>query len=193
MRDTSIVGNLVTMKLRISYIVGVLFRLGWVTMIVIVLLALTKHFVFDIMPVSGISMYPTFHNRDIIVLNKLSYLTTNPKRGDVIVLRFPGDPEHERYIKRLVGLPGEHIIISNGSVWINDKKLSEPYINASIGTFPDTDITLGNDDYYLMGDNRPASSDSRIWGPAKQSDFIGKTFAIIWPRANSGTTPEPAY
>lgn len=162
-------------------------------MIFIVLLALIKHFVFDIMPVSGLSMFPTFHHKDFILLNKISYVVGEPKRGDNIVLRFPGDPEKERYIKRLVGMPGETIKIQNGLVYINNKLLPEDYISATITTLPDGEFLLGPNDYYLMGDNRPVSSDSRIWGPAKRSDFIGKTFAIIWPRKNAGTTPIPAY
>lgn len=162
-------------------------------MIVIVIVALAKHFIFDIMPVSGLSMYPNFHNRDVIVLNKISYNFVPPQRGDVIVLRFPGDPNHERYIKRLIGLPGEKVAIRHGTVFINDIPLRETYIPTSIITYPDLEISLKNDDYYLLGDNRPVSSDSRIWGPAKKHDFVGKTFAIIWPRSNAGTTPVPAY
>lgn len=162
-------------------------------MFAIVLVALAKHFIFDIMPVSGLSMYPNFHNRDVIVLNKISYNLVPPQRGDVIVLRFPGDPNHERYIKRLIGLPGEKVTILNGKILINEIPLRETYIPSSIMTSPDIEVTLKGDDYYLLGDNRPVSSDSRIWGPAKKNDFVGKTFAIIWPRSNAGTTPIPAY
>lgn len=172
---------------------GCLFRLGWATFLVIVALALFKHFAVDVMPVTGLSMFPTFHHRDVIVLNKISYLTGRPARGDSVVLRFPGDPDRQRYIKRIVGLPGETVTITSGQVLINQTRLTEPYLDPSIATLPDSETTLGVDDYFLLGDNRPVSSDSRVWGPAKRTDLIGKVFAIIWPRQDATTVPLPAY
>lgn len=181
------------MKWNIFYSLGCLFRLGWLTLLFIALLALTKHFVFDVMPVSGESMFPNFHNKDVIVLNKLSYSSGQVKRGDNVVLRFPGDPDHARYIKRLIGLPGERVTIRNGRVYINDVLLEEPYLKDDLLTFPATDVTLKNDEYYLIGDNRPVSSDSRIWGPARRHDFIGKAFFIIFPLNRFQAVPDPIY
>ncbi|HEY1074224.1 MAG TPA: signal peptidase I [Patescibacteria group bacterium] len=180
---------------NLFYQAGCLFRLGSTTLVVIALLALVKHFVFDILPLSGVSMYPTYHDRDTYILNKISYVTGQPHRGDVVVLRFPGDPERARYIKRLIGLPGEHLAIKDGKVFINDELLSESYIADDMITegFNYPDITLGTDQYYLVGDNRPLSSDSRTWGTASKSDFIGKVFYIVWPFNRARPIPSPVY
>ncbi len=181
------------MKNNLLYSVGCLFRLGWVTLSIIAALALVKHFVFDIMPVSGVSMFPNFHNRDVIILNKISYVTSKPKRGDSVVLRFPGDPDHARYIKRLIGLPGETVTIRDGRVSINSKPLSELYLDPAITTYPAADINLGADQYFLLGDNRDLSSDSRIWGTASREDFIGKAFYIIFPLRRWQPVVPPIY
>lgn len=181
------------MKLNLLYSEGCLFRLGWITIIVLVILALLKHFVFDIMPVSGLSMYSSFDDGDLIVLNKISYVIGTPERGDSIVLRFPGDPNNERYIKRLVGLPGEKVTIKDGKVFINDSELFESYLDKSITTLPSGEVTLKDDQYYLLGDNRPVSSDSRVWGTASRGDFIGKAFAIIYPFDNATAITSPKF
>ncbi len=181
------------MKNSLLYSVGCLFRLGWVTLSVIAALVLVKHFVFDIMPVSGVSMFPNFHDRDVIVLNKISYVISRPKRGDDVVLRFPGDPNHQRYIKRLIGLPGEKVAIRDGHVSINGQPLNEAYLDDSVTTYPAADIDLRADQYFLLGDNRDLSSDSRIWGTASRSDFIGKALFIIFPFDRFQTVVPPAY
>ncbi len=175
------------------YLAGCLFSIGWGTLLVIAALALLKHFVFDILPIKGSSMYPNFHDGDVVVLNKISYVNGNPHRGDSVVLRFPGDPDRQRYIKRLIGLPGETVSIHDGKVFINNRELIEPYLDKSVSTYPASDITLKNDQYYLVGDNRDNSSDSRIWGTASRSDFIGKSLYIIYPFNRLGPVPAPVY
>ncbi len=175
------------------YFAGCLFSVGWITLLIIAGLALTKHFVFDILPIKGKSMYPNFHDKDIVVLNKISYVLGEPKRGDSVVLRFPGDPDHQRYIKRLIGLPGEKLSIHDGKVFINNKELFESYLDPSITTYPATEITLQSGEFYLLGDNRDVSSDSRIWGVASRSDFIGKAFFIIYPKNRLTAVSQPLY
>lgn len=181
------------MKPSLLYPLGSIFRLAWVSLVVIAVIVLIKHFVFDILPISGESMYPNFHHRDVVVFNKIGYVMAEPKRGDNVVLRFPGDPENERYIKRIIGMPGEHIVIQDGRIVINNIILSESYLPATLATYPSIDVTLKDDEYYLIGDNRPVSSDSRIWGPARRSDFIGKAFLIIFPTKRFQAVPEPLY
>lgn len=175
------------------YLAGCLFSVGWVTLLIIAALALTRHFVFDVLPIKGSSMYPNFHDKDIVILNKISYNTAKPQRGDNVVLRFPGDPEHQRYIKRLIGLPGETVTIRDGKVFINGSELLETYLDKSVTTYPASDVTLRSDEYYLIGDNRDNSSDSRIWGTARRSDFIGKAFYIIYPFDRFQPIPQPVY
>lgn len=181
------------MKSNITYSLGCFFRLAWGSLLLIAVLVLLKHFVFDVMPVSGASMFPNFHDRDVIVLNKISYVIGEPKRGDNIVLRFPGDPDHERYIKRLIGMPGEKVAIRQGRVYINDKPLFEPYLDPELLTDPEVEVTLKDNEYYLIGDNRPVSSDSRIWGPAYRDNFIGKAFFIVLPFGHLQPVPSPVY
>lgn len=181
------------MKANLPYALGGLFRLTWLTLLVIAILVLVKHFVFDIMPYSGLSMYPTFNDRDIAIVNKISYVIGAPRRGDTVVLRFPGDPDNTRYIKRIIGMPGEKVAIRDGIVYINGEKLRETYIPADIYTTPDMETQLTIDEYFLLGDNRPVSSDSRNWGKATKRDFIGKTFFIIYPFSEMRPVPDPAY
>jgi signal peptidase I len=175
------------------YSLGCFFRLSLGVLLAVAALALIRHFVFDIMPVSGSSMFPNFHDRDIIVLNKISYVIGQPKRGDSVVLRFPGDPQHDRYIKRLIGMPGETFSIRDGKIYINGEPLRESYIADDVIAEPDMEVTLKPDQYFLVGDNRPVSSDSRIWGPAYRSDFIGKAFLIVLPFSRFQAVPDPIY
>lgn len=181
------------MKRNPLYFAGCLFSVGWITLLIIVGLALLKHFVFDILPIKGSSMFPNFYDKDLIVLNKLSYNTDEPKRGDSVVLRFPGDPDHQRYIKRIIGMPGETLAIKNGRIYINGRILFEPYLDQSLLTYPATEVKLKDDQYYLIGDNRDNSSDSRIWGTASRKDFIGKAFYIIYPTSRWQPVPDPVY
>lgn len=181
------------MKPNLFYSAGCLFRLGWGTLLIIAVLALLKQFIFDIMPVSGASMFPNFHDRDVIILNKISYATALPQRGDNVVLRFPGDPDHARYIKRLIGLPGEKVTIRDNKIYINDSSLFESYMGVDVPITPDSETILKNDQYYLVGDNRPVSSDSRIWGSASREDFIGKALFIIFPFKRAQFIPSPVY
>jgi signal peptidase I len=108
-------------------------------------------------------------------------------------LRFPGDPDHARYIKRLVGLPGEKVTIKDDKIYVNDRLLDEAYIPLNLPTEPDLETTLKMDQYFLVGDNRPVSSDSRIWGSASKEDFIGKAFFIIFPFSRFQAVPDPVY
>lgn len=175
------------------YSLGCFFRLSVGVLLLVAALALLRHFVFDIMPVSGLSMFPNFHDRDIIVLNKISYVLGEPKRGDSVVLRFPGDPQHDRYIKRLIGLPGETVSIREGKLFINNKPLRETYIPENILAEPDMEVRLSADGYFFVGDNRPVSSDSRIWGAAYRENFIGKAFLITLPTSRFRAVPDPVY
>lgn len=134
--------------------------------------------------VSGASMDPTFATNDYLIVDKLSYRLSEPKRGDVVIFRFPNDP-HFFFIKRIIGLPGETVTLSSGSVSITpedgDKslKLDEPYI--TYPKYENMSATLGVDEYFVMGDNRYSSSDSRIWGPLPKSFISGKAFARLLP------------
>ena len=129
--------------------------------------------------VDGPSMEPSFFDRDRIVVSKVSYMLGDIQRGDVIVFPAPVDPE-EDYIKRVIGLPGDHIRIAGGYVYINDVALEEPYIQAPPLSNMQEMIVPDNS-VFVMGDNRNVSSDSRAWGSLPIDDIIGKAVFVYWP------------
>lgn len=148
--------------------------------------------------IEGQSMEPTLHEPEYVLINKLSYLFEEPVRGDIIVLRFPGDPERRRdFIKRIIGLPGDHVVVANGTVTVNGVPLSEPYINAP-PSYTD-DVTVPADSFYVLGDNRNNSHDSHSWNVAEtgaflpRDDIIGKAWLIYWGPDDWGLIPHVTH
>ncbi len=140
--------------------------------------------------VSGSSMRPTYHDREYLIIDKLSYRFSEPKRGDVIVFKYPKDPS-QYFIKRIIGLPGEKVRIDNGHVIIINTQypeatlLDETYLPNQSVTFGNAEtITLGTREYYVLGDNRLASSDSRVWGILPYDNIVGKTWLRVFPLSN---------
>jgi len=133
--------------------------------------------------VDGYSMEPTLHSGEFVIVNKLAYKFAEVRVGDVIVFHFPRDPDQE-YIKRVIGLPGDRVVISNGQVWINDRLLDEPYITSQ----PAYEATwiVPADSLFVLGDNRNNSSDSHSWGPVPIAYVIGKAVFVYWPPTNWG-------
>jgi signal peptidase I len=128
------------------------------------------------------SMEPNFQQGECIMVNKVSYHSTGPQRGEVIVFHPPVESQFP-YIKRVIGLPGDTVKIKDGTVSINGTPINEPYIlqeppqnNTDYGP-----TVLSDDEYFVLGDNRNNSSDSRSWGPIKRNDIIGKAWFIYWP------------
>jgi signal peptidase I len=124
------------------------------------------------------SMEPSLHSGEFILVNKLSYRFGSPQRGDVIVFHFPGDPDQE-YIKRIIGLPGDKVVVANQNVIVNGQELEEPYILQRPrynGAWE-----LGQDEYFVLGDNRNNSSDSHNWGAVPVSYIVGKALFVYWP------------
>lgn len=169
---------------------GCAFELTKWLIVGLVVLTLIHFYIATILVVDGLSMEPNFHSGQVIIANRFQYLFGQPQRGEAVVLRFPGDPEHTKYIKRIIGLPGEKIEIKGGLTYINGQKLNESYLPAGTLTLPDSVRKLGPEDYFLMGDNRPDSSDSRIWGVCPKRDLIGKAWFIIWPFQFFGSVKE---
>lgn len=139
--------------------------------------------------VDGSSMEPSLHDGELVVVNRLAYLWTTPARGDIVVFYFPLDPER-RFIKRLIGLPGDTIEIHDGQVLVNGQLLHEPYIAASpqySGTW-----IVGPTEFFVLGDNRNNSSDSQNWGMVPMDELIGKAIMVYWPVAQVGLIPHYA-
>lgn len=134
--------------------------------------------------VEGESMHPTFESGDYLIVDQLSYRFTEPKRGDVVVFRYPND-ETVFYIKRLIGLPGETVHIEEGKTSVTKTdgtriELDESYVVAEDATYS-LDRSLGPDEYFVMGDNRPKSSDSRTWGALPEKDLMGRAYVRLLP------------
>ncbi len=134
--------------------------------------------------VAGYAMEPNLHNGQFLLVNRYIYLMTAPVRGDIIVFRFPLNPQRA-YLERIIGLPGEKIQVRSGQVLINDVVLREPapIIPAEYDWGP---ATMGRDEYFVLGDNRPDSSDSHLWGPVTLDLIVGKVWLCYWPPANWG-------
>lgn len=128
--------------------------------------------------VDGFSMLPTLHDGEFVLVNKLAYRTGSPTRGDIIVLRSTTSPDLD-LIKRIIGLPGDRIVIQGGRVVINGETLNEPYINAAPNYSGAWQVPPGN--LFVLGDNRNDSSDSHYWGFLPLPNVIGKALLIYWP------------
>lgn len=152
-----------------------------VVIVVFAIIIPVRHYLIKPFYVRGASMEPNFHDYEYLVVDELSYRLRDPQRGEVVVLKDPLDPS-QYFIKRIIGLPGEHLVVRDGAVRVNGKKLDESqYLDDSVRTTGHDDVTLAEDEYYLMGDNRPASLDSRVFGPLNKSEFVGRTWIRAWP------------
>ncbi len=135
--------------------------------------------------VEGASMYPTFDNGNYLIVDELSYHLEHPARGSVLVFRYPKD-ESKSFIKRVIGLPGELVSVKAGKVTITSNEhpeglvLDEPYIKLT-KEGDNLSYKLGSGEYFVMGDNRAQSADSRLWGPVPEKDIIGRPIVRAWP------------
>lgn len=144
-----------------------------------------RYFVFQPFLVKGASMEPNFHDGDYLIIDELSYRLREPSRGEVVVFRYPFDPS-QRFIKRLIGLPGEAVEIKNGQVAVIDPNgqaaaLKEIYISDTLTLIDSMRVSLKADEYFVMGDNRSHSFDSRKWGVLPRDYIIGRVVIRAWP------------
>ena len=162
--------------------------------------------------VEGASMEPTLHTGQYLLINKVGYarlegtplafldhrgstadgyLFGGPQRGDVIVFRAPVQPDKD-FIKRVIALPGDTIEVRGGQVWVNDQLMDEPYIRDKAPYLVPRQ-TVPPNHYFVLGDNRPNSSDSHVWGLVPTENIIGRAWVSYWPPNLWGTVPEPVY
>jgi signal peptidase I len=165
--------------------------LDWVIVIGIALLVafLVRTFVLAHFVVDGTSMASTLHDGDRVFVNKLSYRLHDPNRGDVVVLHELNGTSERDLIKRVIGLPGETVEVRNCEVFIDGRRLEEPYLDPEVVTpgncGGDTAATVVPEDHvFVMGDNRAASLDSRNLGPIDEDDLVGRAFVVFWPRGH---------
>lgn len=151
-------------------------------------------FLFQPHQVDGSSMEPNFISGEYLLTDKISYKLITPKRGDVVVFHAP-PTRREDYIKRIVALPGETIAIHDGKVFINNQLLPEEYLPSSTDTFggfifsQNINLTLGRDEYFVLGDNRNLSKDSREFGAIKKRDLVGRAWIVYWPPTRTRIVP----
>jgi signal peptidase I len=151
-------------------------------------------FIFQPFIVKGESMEPTFKESDYLIIDEITYRFREPKRGEVVVFKNPMN-ERQRFIKRIIGLPGEKIEIVDGKIFISNGEkiiLNEPYLNFSF-TAGDIKITLGRDEYFVLGDNRQFSLDSRRFGPIKKKEIVGRVLFRLWPIYSFAKIEAPTY
>jgi signal peptidase I len=154
---------------------------SWILIILVafVLSFLIRYYIIQPYRVDMTSMVNTLHPDDLVLVDKLSYRFHLPRRGDVIVFQPPIDTK-DKYIKRVIGLPGETIEVSNNVVYVDGKPLNEPYMyTPMLGDMPPTKVP--SDSVFAMGDNRSVSLDSRSFGPVKISSIVGKAVVVYWP------------
>jgi signal peptidase I len=139
--------------------------------------------------IDGQSMEPNLHNEEYVIVDKVTYLFGTPQRGDVVVFFLEGQPKD--YIKRVIGLPGETIEMSDGTVYVDGQPLAEPYVLSSATAYRARQ--LGADEYFVMGDNRGNSSDSRAFGPIQLGNIVGRAWIVYWPPTDWAIVPHYTY
>jgi signal peptidase I len=144
-------------------------------------------FLYQQVRVEGTSMLPRLGDEDRLFINKFLYHISAIERGDVVVFHYPRNPETS-YIKRVIALPGDRLWIDHGVVWINGKPLVEPYVPEEFrDSVSMAEMVVPADTYFMMGDHRCISSDSRAFGPVERSLIYGKAVFVMWPLKDAGT------
>lgn len=171
---------------------GLLKDLFTLAFLIVVVVIPIRMFIISPFVVDGESMHPTFKNLDYLIVDEIVYAFTAPARGDVVVFRYPGNPS-VFYIKRIIGLPGEVVAINRGVITITSlsgevQQLKESYIVNDDATYTKK-VTLNPGEYFVLGDNRPNSSDSRVWGPLPRKNIVGRVDLRLLPIKESGFWP----
>lgn len=165
---------------------------------IIILVKLVQAFLIQPFIVDGASMLPTYHNKEFLLVDKFSYRVKSPERGDIMIFKLYGDANNsfagKHLIKRVIGLPGERIVVKNAVTTIYNKNnpngflLDEPFVSFK-DTTKDIDIKLDEHHYFVMGDNRAQSYDSRDWGPLDEVNIKGQVLFRVYPFKQSGYEP----
>jgi len=166
----------------------------WVVVIIgaVVVAILIKTFVVQAFRIPSESMTPTLEIGDRVMVNKLSYDAHDLNRGDVVVFNRPpglpsGPDDPKDLIKRVIGLPGDTVVAKDGSMYVNDKRLEEPYLPETAKTYNlDDPVEIPEGEVWVMGDNRTNSEDSRAFGPIDTDSIVGRAFMVMWPLGRIG-------
>lgn len=161
-------------------------------LLIVVVVIPIRVFIVSPFVVDGDSMHPTFENLDYLIVDEIVYAFQSPKRGDVVVFRYPKN-HSIFYIKRIIGLPGETVSINRGTIAVTTNTgasitLAEPYVVNEDATYT-KNVALSAGQYFVLGDNRPNSSDSRVWGPLSAKDIIGRVDVRLLPISDAAFFP----
>lgn len=184
------------MKAIFSFLVFI-FEILKIVIIALAIVIPIRYFLFQPFFVRGQSMEPNFENGDYLIIDELSYRFSDPKRGDVVVFKYPNNPS-QRYIKRIIGLSGETIEIGDNKVIIYSQQGSQildetDYLSSNTQTPGEVRVSLDEGEFFVLGDNRPVSSDSRRWGALKRENIVGKVFIRAWPFTALARIEAPIY
>lgn len=152
--------------------------------LIILAVVLIRIFIFDPVRVDGPSMDNTLKDGQVLILNKIGYKKDKIKRYDIVVADVTINGKKERIVKRVIGLPNETIYAKDGKVYVNDKEVDSSFASTMTDDFSIEDnglVKIPGDSYYIMGDNRAISLDSRTFGPVKEDQIVGKASIVIWP------------
>lgn len=206
-------------KERLIYVANIAYELGKWAFAIILIGTIIHYFLATIFVISGPSMEPEFHSGEIVLVSRIGLFTGKYSRGDPMVIKFPGDPEQKKYIKRLIGVPGDTVEIKDNRVYINGQLLTESYIKPVDEQYlpgfysvegwaeeadalhkvnrvlikPDEVKSVGANEFFLMGDNRENSNDSRVWGTAPKAMIVGPVRFVLWPFKYWGPIVNPYY
>lgn len=183
---------------KIKHAVGAIFDFLQGIVVFLAILVMIYLFIMSPQEINGASMEPNFHNGEYILTNKVVYRVFAPQRGDVVIFKSPRNKEID-YIKRIIALPDERVRLSNNAIYVNDERLPEIYLSPGIYIFggsylqENQEIIVPPGTYFVLGDNRPQSLDSREFGPVDKEDFIGKALLRYWPFSDFAILTQPDY
>lgn len=177
-----------------------IFELIKIVVISLVIILPVRYYLIQPFYVKGASMEPNFFDKEYLIIDEISYRFHEPKRGDIIVFKYPRNPQ-EYFIKRVIGLPGEKVQIKDGEVIIYNNEfpdgttINEPYLAEGVKTYSLTDeiINIDLDEYFVLGDNRNSSKDSRSFGPVKRPFLTGRVALRGWPFNRVNVFKEQSY
>jgi signal peptidase I len=169
-----------------------------VALIVTAIVLPIRYFLIQPFYVKGASMEPNFEDREYLIIDEITYRFRQPERGEIAVFRYPNDPS-QFFIKRIIGLPGEMVTVSGGKIFVTSadgqtSQLDESrYLAPDVPTAGEKKVSLAPDQYFVLGDNRQNSLDSRIFGPVPKNDIVGRVMLRGWPVSRLSWFETPSY
>lgn len=178
-------------------VISSLFEVGIIVAVALAIVIPVRAFIMEPYFVRGDSMEPNFSNSDYLLIERLSYRFDEPKRGEVIIFEAP-QYETQKYIKRIIGLPGETVVFRDGTIMVRKEggekiTLNESSYLPSSFSPGDMEMSLGEGEYFVLGDNREASFDSRAWGVLPEENILGRVFLKVWPPSAFAKITAPSY